>query len=360
MKVALAEGRYGNPAALAQFQERVEEQLMAVAECAPRRSRISCRWKGVPTCRSPSRQYVPGTQTGVGFAEFRPIGRGYLIRWGFPYVAGGSSTPATPRHAAGRAHQRGGGAGHLAGRGSLGQRIHVGPRMYRNSRMRRRGRSSAWSGRAGRRVGSNPPAILYVPMAQLGDGYAKVGTRLSPIWWCPRRGSAGIGMPAEAAIRRSTRSSRSRRPPDGGDRLRSLGPQRFNTALLGGLAVLALLLAGVGLYGVLSYPVGQHTPEIGVRMALGASRLSVVALFLRQALSMVAIGVAAGLAGASTLTGVLRTLVSGIGTNDPVGVRAGAGADVRGRGGCGVVAGAARRERRSGQRRCGPSPRSLN
>ena len=52
-------------------------------------------------------------------------------------------------------------------------------------------------------------------------------------------------------------------------------------------------------------------------MALGASRSSVVALFLRQALSMVAIGVTAGLAGASTLTGVLRTLVSGIGTNDP-------------------------------------------
>jgi ABC-type antimicrobial peptide transport system permease subunit len=84
-----------------------------------------------------------------------------------------------------------------------------------------------------------------------------------------------------------------------------------------GVAALALVLAAIGLYGVIAHTVGQQTSEIGVRMALGASRSSVLALFLRQALGMVTLGVAAGLAGASSLTSVLRTLASGIGTNDP-------------------------------------------
>jgi ABC-type antimicrobial peptide transport system permease subunit len=98
---------------------------------------------------------------------------------------------------------------------------------------------------------------------------------------------------------------------------RSLGPQTFNTVLLGGLAALALLLAAVGLYGVIAHIVSHQTREIGVRMALGASRSNILTLFLRQALFLVVVGVVGGLVGALSLTRVLRTLLTGISTSDP-------------------------------------------
>ena len=97
----------------------------------------------------------------------------------------------------------------------------------------------------------------------------------------------------------------------------SLGPQRFNTVLLGGLASLALLLAAVGLYGVLSHLVGQQTREIGVRMALGASEQAVLRLFLREGMLLVFTGIAAGTAGAVALTRFLQSLLTGISATDP-------------------------------------------
>ena len=98
---------------------------------------------------------------------------------------------------------------------------------------------------------------------------------------------------------------------------RSVGAQAFNTALLGGLAALALLLAAVGLYGVISHLVGQQTREIGIRMALGATHVGVLALFVRHALLLVGAGIIIGLAGAFGLTRFLRTLLSGVSTTDP-------------------------------------------
>jgi putative ABC transport system permease protein len=83
-------------------------------------------------------------------------------------------------------------------------------------------------------------------------------------------------------------------------------------------AVLALLLAALGLYGVLSYFVMQHTPEIGVRMALGAQPRDVLRLVLRHGLRMVGWGVALGLIGALALTRLLKSLIFGIGTTDPL------------------------------------------
>ena len=83
-------------------------------------------------------------------------------------------------------------------------------------------------------------------------------------------------------------------------------------------AALALLLAALGLYGVISYFVTQHTPEIGVRMALGARPRDVLRLVLRQGLRLVLGGVAAGFLGSLTLTKLMKSLIFGIGAIDPL------------------------------------------
>lgn len=86
---------------------------------------------------------------------------------------------------------------------------------------------------------------------------------------------------------------------------------RLNSLLAGIFAVLALALAAVGIYGVISYSTAQRTREIGVRMALGATRQNIVGWIVRQALVLAAGGVAIGLAGHFVLSGILRTLLYG-------------------------------------------------
>jgi putative ABC transport system permease protein len=92
----------------------------------------------------------------------------------------------------------------------------------------------------------------------------------------------------------------------------------FQTFLLGVFAGLALLLASVGIYGVLSYVVTQRTNEIGIRMALGAGRGKVLWMILRQGLILTVIGIAVGVAGTYALTGLLGSLLFGVKSNDPL------------------------------------------
>ncbi|NLT65760.1 MAG: FtsX-like permease family protein [Acidobacteria bacterium] len=97
----------------------------------------------------------------------------------------------------------------------------------------------------------------------------------------------------------------------------SAAGSRFQTALLGSFAVLALILAIVGIYGVISYFVVQQTNQIGIRMALGAQRTDVLRRILRKGMLLVTIGIAFGIGGALALTRVLRTLLFEIEPTDP-------------------------------------------
>ncbi|HKT52515.1 MAG TPA: ABC transporter permease [Candidatus Angelobacter sp.] len=98
----------------------------------------------------------------------------------------------------------------------------------------------------------------------------------------------------------------------------SLAQQRFLLLLFGLFAGIALLLASIGVYGVLAYLTSRRVPEIGVRMALGASTLDVLWLVLRQSLLMIAVGIAIGTAAALGAAGLLRRLVTGVQGTEPV------------------------------------------
>jgi predicted permease len=96
----------------------------------------------------------------------------------------------------------------------------------------------------------------------------------------------------------------------------SLARQRFSSTLLGAFAAFALILAAVGIYGVMSYLVTQSTKDIGVRVALGAQPGNIVGLVVRQGMELAAIGIVMGLAGAAALTRVMASLLFGISATD--------------------------------------------
>ena len=98
----------------------------------------------------------------------------------------------------------------------------------------------------------------------------------------------------------------------------SVSPRRFSAMLVGIFAVLAAVLAAVGIYGVMSYTVSQRTHEIGVRMALGAQATDVRRMILMQTIKLTALGVALGLAGAFLVARFLSSLLFGVGTHDPL------------------------------------------
>jgi ABC-type antimicrobial peptide transport system permease subunit len=97
-----------------------------------------------------------------------------------------------------------------------------------------------------------------------------------------------------------------------------LSPRRFALLLLGGFALLALLLAAVGIHGVMAYSVSRRRREIGVRMALGAARDTVVAMVLKEALKMVTVGLIVGAAGALACSRLIAGMLYRTGAADPL------------------------------------------
>ncbi len=139
--------------------------------------------------------------------------------------------------------------------------------------------------------------------------------------------TSGTPSTVAAAVRREIRETDPQLPlPEigslNGNRAAALAEPRFRMLLLGGFAAAALLLAVLGVYGLMAFAVAQRTREIGVRIALGAHAPRIFSLVLKQGMLLAGIGVLAGLAGALALARVLRSLLFEMSATDPVGIGA--------------------------------------
>jgi putative ABC transport system permease protein len=158
-----------------------------------------------------------------------------------------------------------------------------------------------------------PRAALYTPQRQLTDSFlvalVKVGSA-DPM---------SVAAPARQVIRSIDPNVPVYRMATLPSLVADASSQRtFVMRLLGAFAVVAVLLAAIGLYGLVSYGVALRTREVGLRMALGAQRMDVLRLVLAGGAKLVGIGVAAGLGGAAASTQLMGTLVFGVSPIDPV------------------------------------------
>jgi predicted permease len=162
--------------------------------------------------------------------------------------------------------------------------------------------------------------VMYVPQTQVPEGLTALANSIIPLSWAVR--AAGDPMSLRAAVEHEIRSvdglipvSRTRTM----DQMvsESLARRNFMMLLLSIFAGIAVLLAAIGVYGLMSYSVERRTQEIGIRVALGAERQDVLRLIVLEGLKLAGIGVAAGLAVAYGVTRLLATLLFGVKAADP-------------------------------------------
>jgi predicted permease len=172
-----------------------------------------------------------------------------------------------------------------------------------------------------RALGSNPEPIVYRPVVQLADSVNAFDNWGAAMIWAIRTKPEPYSLRAD--IEQELRIASGGLPVA---HIRSMeevmmqstASTNFNMTLLSIFAGVAVLLASIGIYGVMSYAVGQRVHEIGIRMALGAGADDVRSLLLRQGLRLTLLGIAIGLMGASWLTGAMESLLFGVRPNDPL------------------------------------------
>jgi predicted permease len=162
-------------------------------------------------------------------------------------------------------------------------------------------------------------AQFYLSCMQMADGF--IAMQPSGSTMIVRAGSAGTGL--LDAIRHASQQISNELVifgPQSMDEViaSSLAERRFSMILLVVFATLALLLASVGIYGVISYVVSQRTHEIGIRMALGARQPDILRLVLAGAGRLAAIGIVIGVVSALGLTRLMANLLYGVGPDDPI------------------------------------------
>ena len=171
-----------------------------------------------------------------------------------------------------------------------------------------------------RALDEDPFPVMYIPTAQLPDGETALNSKVTPRWWIVRTSVEPhtLVKPISAALRDAS----------GGlpvAHIRSMDEivvlntsrQRFSMLLLTVFGSAALLMAAIGIYGLMAYSVQQRTQEIGVRMALGAQVSSLRNMVIRQGMTLALIGVVIGIGGAFWLTRFLASFLFGVKAWDP-------------------------------------------
>jgi predicted permease len=193
---------------------------------------------------------------------------------------------------------------YFGGRDPIGGRIHTGQRTIEIVGIARDGKYS--------NITESPRSFLYLPVQQFyrGDAVLLVKTRGNPADVVPRLHEVFRSLDANVPLF-DVRTIEEHLEI-------AVFIQRMVASLLGAFGALALVLATVGLYGVIAAIAVQRTPEIGMRMALGATRRDIVSLILRQGLGMTLAGVGLGLAGAFGVTRLFKSLLVGVSATDGV------------------------------------------
>lgn len=167
----------------------------------------------------------------------------------------------------------------------------------------------------------NPAPTMYIPIAQMPDKVTALNSRITPLWWIVRSPQEphALAKPISVALRESS----------GGlpvAHIRSMDEivvtttsrQRFNMLLLTIFGASALLVAAIGIYGLMAYSVQQRTQELGIRMALGAQTSAIRNMVVRQGMLLAGIGIVIGIAGALWLTHFLATFLFDVKALDPI------------------------------------------
>ena len=167
----------------------------------------------------------------------------------------------------------------------------------------------------------DPNPIMYVPWAQMPDAHSANLLDITPIAWIVR--TRGEPFAVNADIQRELRAATGGMPVARARSMddvvaRSTARSDFNMILLTTFAVSALVLAAIGIYGLMAYSVQQRTQEIGIRMALGAATDSVRNMVVRQGMAVALVGVAMGFAAAFGLTKVVASFLFGVTARDPL------------------------------------------
>jgi predicted permease len=167
---------------------------------------------------------------------------------------------------------------------------------------------------------SNPGVTMYIPQAQVTDAANALNVGLTPMAWIVRTRTApgSLSTQIQEQLRKSTGLPVS--DVETMDRVVALSAsrQRFNMLLMIVFAGAALLLASIGIYGLMAYSVEQRTQEIGIRMALGALASSVRRMVVMQGLRLAIVGVVIGVASAYGLAQLIQSILFGVKARDPL------------------------------------------